>query len=185
MRYVTVALAVAACGDNAVATDPDPIDAPSIDAPSNDAAADAPPDAAQIVTCNADAHARVVAELNRASGLLYAYYAEHESFPSIATANTPATGCCAQNAGGERCCAANAADWSTGVWPVIGFALDEPQEFQFRYLGAPDEYWLWATGDRDCDDGPIVYTLVCTVLAPPSEKPFFDCRSVEPPPDID
>jgi hypothetical protein len=139
------------------------IDASAIDATAIDATPDAPPDATPPMTCNADQAAFVMGELMRARDLLLAYYAQHSAFPTGTALGSPATDCCTQNAGGTHCCAAVATDWSASPWADFGFAITQPQEFQFQYAAAiGDLATMTAHCDLDCDSTSSNWRMDCT-----------------------
>ena len=55
-----------------------------------------------------------------------------------------------------------AADWSSSpTWTTLGFKQTESFYFQYAYTGMPDGkgYMATATGNLDCDDTSIVYSM--------------------------
>ena len=67
-------------------------------------------------------------------------------------------GCCG---GPKNHCAAVPANFAADpIWKKLDFQIDEPSLFYYDYLGAATTFTATATGDLDCDNTEIVYTLV-------------------------
>jgi hypothetical protein len=47
--------------------------------------------------------------------------------------------------------------WSSGPWPVLGFAIAEPHYFQYRLSRAGDDLIVEARADLDCDEQYSLY----------------------------
>ena len=89
-------------------------------------------------------------------------FTEQGHYLEASQAFTPAQTCCAQNVGGKRQCAAVASDWdSSPTWKALGFKQTQPFYFQYAYTGSQDgkQYDATASGNVDCDELTIVYTL--------------------------
>ena len=66
-------------------------------------------------------------------------------------------GCCG---GPNNHCAANSAGFAAdAIWKALDFQIDEPSLFYYDYTGAATTFQAKATGDLDCDNTEIVYTL--------------------------
>ena len=89
-------------------------------------------------------------------------YTEHQHYVTGHQGATPAQPCCAQNVGGKKQCAAMAADWdSSPTWKALGFKQTQPFYFQYAYTGGQGgvQYEVTASGNLDCDENSIMYTL--------------------------
>lgn len=89
-------------------------------------------------------------------------YTEHQHYVTGHQGATPAQPCCAQNVGSKKQCAAVAADWdSSPTWKALGFKQTQPFYYQYAYTGSQDgkQYDATASGNLDCDELTIVYTL--------------------------
>jgi type IV pilus assembly protein PilA len=84
------------------------------------------------------------------------------SYPAVTAPATPGTDCCAQDLGGKKKCNVAAGDWGTAPWQALDFQLDEPFYFVYAYTGTATGYTATATGDLDCDNTDIIYTLTGT-----------------------
>lgn len=82
-------------------------------------------------------------------------------FPATEAPLTPATACCAQNAGGKRRCAATPSDWAAPAWRELDFAPDRDHDFQYAYKPDPggQGFHAYAVGDLDCDGTFVTYEL--------------------------
>ena len=66
-------------------------------------------------------------------------------------------GCCG---GPNNHCAANSAGFAgDAIWKALDFQIDEDSLFYYDYTGAAATFTAKATGDLDCDNTEIVYTL--------------------------
>jgi len=66
-------------------------------------------------------------------------------------------GCCG---GPKNHCAANAAGFAAdATWRALDFQIDEPNLFVYTYVGTATDFTSTASGDLDCDNIEIVYTL--------------------------
>ena len=65
---------------------------------------------------------------------------------------TPVVSCCAA-AGGK--CEPLSADWDVPTWRSIGFSMDDPHYYQYRFvssgIGSDAEFTAMAIGNLDCD----------------------------------
>ncbi len=69
-------------------------------------------------------------------------------------------GCCG---GPNNHCLANSAGFAAdAVWKALDFQVDEDSLFYYDYTGAAATFTAKATGDLDCDNTEIVYTLAGT-----------------------
>lgn len=90
-------------------------------------------------------------------------WAESGSFPKGTSAVLPAntggkTGCC--GAAADNKCPASK-DWATDpVWSALGFQIDEPSMYRYKYESADGKsFTATATGDADCDGDEAVFTV--------------------------
>ena len=88
------------------------------------------------------------------------YAVETARFPEGNVPLTPAKPCCQ---GPDQMCPAGGFD--AEVWRKLGFAIDVPHRFQFRYEQAGDEVTIEAVGDLDCDGTPVTYMLTGTLTS--------------------
>lgn len=49
--------------------------------------------------------------------------------------------------------------WNDPVWRALGFAIDQPSQFQYAYRSDGKTFTATAIGDLDCDGISVVYTL--------------------------
>jgi len=71
-------------------------------------------------------------------------------------------GCCG---GPNNHCAVDTAGFNGDtVWRALDFQVDEPSLFYYDYTGAATTFTAMATGDLDCDNNEIVYTLTGTAV---------------------
>jgi type IV pilus assembly protein PilA len=87
------------------------------------------------------------------------YYVEHSEYPQVATPGlTPAAACCGQT---NNKCAVNSTDWEgIPAWDALDFQITEPNYFQYDYTtSGGNNFAATATGDLDCDNTTVVYTL--------------------------
>jgi prepilin-type N-terminal cleavage/methylation domain-containing protein len=69
-------------------------------------------------------------------------------------------GCCG---GPNNHCAANSTGFAgNAVWKALDFQIDEDSLFYYDYTGTATGFTAKATGDLDCDNTEIVYTLAGT-----------------------
>jgi prepilin-type N-terminal cleavage/methylation domain-containing protein len=91
-------------------------------------------------------------------------YSESSSYVTGTATELPAKpgggGCCG---GPNNHCTANAAGFAAdAVWKALDFQIDEDSLFYYDYTGAATTFTAKATGDLDCDNTEIVYTLAGT-----------------------
>jgi len=91
-------------------------------------------------------------------------YSESSAYVTGTAAALPSRpgsgGCCG---GPNNHCAANAPAFvADQVWKNLDFQIDEPSLFFYNYNGTPTAFTSTATGDLDCDNIEIVYTLLGT-----------------------
>jgi prepilin-type N-terminal cleavage/methylation domain-containing protein len=108
-------------------------------------------------------------------------YSETSSFVTTSAAAKPAKpgggGCC----GGPNNKCAVVTDWATvPAWASLDFQIDEPSYFYYTYTGGTTTFAATATGDLDCDNTEITYTLNGTAT---SGNPAVSLT--EPPPNSD
>jgi type IV pilus assembly protein PilA len=69
-------------------------------------------------------------------------------------------GCCG---GPNNHCTANPTGFAgDAIWKQLDFQIDEPSLFYYDYTGTATTFTAKATGDLDCDNTEIVYTLAGT-----------------------
>lgn len=91
-------------------------------------------------------------------------YSETSSYVVGVAAALPAKpgggGCC----GGpnNHCAAVPATFAADATWKQLDFQIDEPSLFFYNYTGTAAAFTATATGDLDCDNTEIVYTLAGT-----------------------
>lgn len=96
-------------------------------------------------------------------------YATRSSYPIVATALTPGTDCCTQNAAtNKKCVGGVAADWITpATWTKLDFQIDEDFYFQYQYTGngtgLTSVFTATARADMDCDTTFVTYTQTGTI----------------------
>jgi type IV pilus assembly protein PilA len=93
-------------------------------------------------------------------------YSEASSYVVGTAAQLPAKpgggGCCG---GPNNHCAANSAGFAAdAIWKNLDFQIDEPSLFYYDYTGTATTFQAKATGDLDCDNIEIVYTLDGTAV---------------------
>jgi prepilin-type N-terminal cleavage/methylation domain-containing protein len=91
-------------------------------------------------------------------------YSEASSYVVGTAGQLPAKpgggGCCG---GPNNHCTANPTGFAAdGIWSKLDFQIDEPSLFYYDYTGAATTFTAKATGDLDCDNIEIVYTLAGT-----------------------
>jgi len=97
-------------------------------------------------------------------------YSEQSSYTVGASATLPTKpgggGCCnATPANNNHCPAVPAAFAGDLIWKQLDFQVDEPSLFYYNYNGVdPANFTATATGDLDCDNTEIVYTLTGTAV---------------------
>jgi len=93
-------------------------------------------------------------------------YSETSSFVTTSVVATPTRpgpgGCC----GGpnNHCAVVPGVTWANDTWKALDFQIDEPTLFVYAYTGGAATFAATATGDLDCDNTEIVYTLNGTAL---------------------
>jgi len=101
-------------------------------------------------------------QLNKMGKNAKRVYSESSSFVVGTAAQLPAKpgggGCC----GGpnNHCAAVPASFAADAIWKQLDFQIDEASLFYYDYTGAAATFTGKATGDLDCDNTEIVYTLV-------------------------
>lgn len=84
-----------------------------------------------------------------------------KQFPTVATATTPATACCAQPTSPK--CTPDAAQWNAPAWRALQFQLTDPHYFQYTWVGSSSAkasvFTAQALGDLDCDNTYSTYEL--------------------------
>jgi len=104
-----------------------------------------------------------VLQLNKIGKNAKRVYSETSSYVIGTAGQLPAkvaTGCC--NGGGttpNHCKAVPASFAADTVWRALDFQIDEDSLFYYDYTGAAATFTAKATGDLDCDNTEIVYTL--------------------------
>jgi hypothetical protein len=88
-------------------------------------------------------------------------YGEDGTFPIGDAPLLPLGPCCGQP--GNKCPVDPAAFGNDKVWTAVGFSLDAPSAYQFRYHSDGKTAQVQAVGDLDCDGEPAIYTLRATV----------------------
>jgi hypothetical protein len=103
-------------------------------------------------------------------------YADKHAFPTGTSSVLPARngnpiagGCCGSISTGatvDNKCAVSK-DWASDpVWKTLGFSLDEPSLYRFKYESADGKSFVaTATGDADCDEQEAVFQLKGSVDA--------------------
>jgi len=87
-------------------------------------------------------------------------------------------GCCG---GPKNHCPVDVAGFAgDAIWRTLDFQIDEPNLFIYDYSGTPNTFTAKATGDLDCDNVEIVYTLNGTSV---NGNPAYTLT--EPPPNTD
>lgn len=83
---------------------------------------------------------------------------ERARLPQEAAGPTPSVGACCDQ-GGE--CAAEAAQWAQGGWAALGFTIDDPHRYAYRYelIEGGRVAIIRAVGDLDCDNTYGTYEL--------------------------
>jgi hypothetical protein len=104
----------------------------------------------------------VTVQLGRLGRTLVRAYGETQAFPVGDSALLPAGQCCGQ--AGNKCFADPAAFASDKIWNQLGFALEEPSAYQFRYHSDDGKSaTVQSVGDLDCDGKQAIYTLRVTI----------------------
>jgi type IV pilus assembly protein PilA len=75
------------------------------------------------------------------------YYEEKHAFPA-ATEWTPARGCCGQP---NDKCAPDPEAFSGPTWRALGFSIEDPHHYQYRFRRTEGGFVVEARGDLDCD----------------------------------
>jgi len=100
-------------------------------------------------------------QLNKIGKNAKRVYSESSSYTVGSGAQLPAKpgagGCC----GGpnNHCAAVPASFAADAIWKALDFQVDEDTLFFYDYTGAAATFTAKATGDHDCDNTEIVYTL--------------------------
>ncbi len=77
-----------------------------------------------------------------------AYYAEHHGFPPSVGPTPPLGSCCGQP---KNRCAPDAKLWEDPSWKALGFALEDPHYYSYRFTSDGDQFSVGAYGDLNCD----------------------------------
>jgi type IV pilus assembly protein PilA len=89
-------------------------------------------------------------------------YSEASAYVVGTAGPTPAKpgggGCCGGT--NNHCAAVPATFAADATWKQLDFQIDEPSLFYYGYTGTATAFTATATGDLDCDNTEIVYTLV-------------------------
>jgi len=103
-------------------------------------------------------------QLNKIGKNAKRVYSETSSYVVGTATQYPAkvaTGCC--NGGGTQanhCAAVPASFAADATWKALDFQIDEDSLFYYDYTGTATAFTAKATGDLDCDNTEIVYTLL-------------------------
>src|ERR1051325_2790469 len=106
-------------------------------------------------------------QLNKIGKNAKRVYSETSAFIVGTAAQLPAKpgggGCC----GGpnNHCAAVPASFAANAVWSALDFQVDEPSLFYYDYTGTATAFTAKATGDLDCDNTEIVFTLTGATTA--------------------
>jgi type IV pilus assembly protein PilA len=106
-------------------------------------------------------------QLNKIGKNAKRVYSESSSYVVGSAGPTPAKpgggGCC----GGpnNHCVAVPATFAADATWKALDFQIDEDSLFYYNYTGTATAFTALATGDLDCDNTEIVYTLAGTATA--------------------
>jgi len=90
------------------------------------------------------------------------YAPEHAGWP--VGEDDPALNCC-EDGDSNRKCAPDPSLWTSGdpdapnVWDELNFSVDEPHHFSYAVDSDGQVLTATATGDLDCDETTVVYTL--------------------------
>ena len=106
-------------------------------------------------------------QLNKIGKNAKRYYSETSTYVLGAATQLPAkpgTGGCCGGAGASpnHCAAVPASFAGDAKWKALDFQIDEDSLFYYDYTGAAATFTGKATGDLDCDNTEIVYTLAGT-----------------------
>lgn len=95
-------------------------------------------------------------QLNRIAKQAKDHFARTGAFPRGQSQLLPPWPCCP-----ERCKALPAQAWSTDpVWAALGFSLEEPHQFRYRYESSDGaSFRVVAIADLDCDGISVVHAL--------------------------
>ena len=99
-------------------------------------------------------------QLNKLGKNAKRVYSETSAYVSGTTGlpNKPGGGGCCGGPN-NHCAAVPAAFAADPVWKSLDFQIDEPSLFYYNYDGTTTAFTATATGDLDCDNTEIVYTL--------------------------
>ncbi len=94
-------------------------------------------------------------------------YSEASSYVVGTAGPTPAKpgsgGCC--GGANNHCVAVPATFAADATWKALDFQIDEASLFYYGYTGTAAAFTATATGDLDCDNTEIVYSLVGAATA--------------------
>jgi type IV pilus assembly protein PilA len=106
-------------------------------------------------------------QLNKIGKNAKRVYSETSSYAVGTAAQLPAKpgggGCCGGT--NNHCTAVPASFAADAVWKLLDFQVDEASLFYYDYTGAAATFTAKATGDLDCDNTEIVYTLAGTATS--------------------
>lgn len=96
-------------------------------------------------------------------------YMENSQYVAGTAAGLPTKpgggGCCGGAGAQPNHCAAVPASWTADtVWKALDFEIDEDTLFYYNYTGTPTAFTATATGDLDCDNTEITYTMTGTAV---------------------
>jgi len=106
-------------------------------------------------------------QLNKVGKNAKRTYSESSSYVVGTAAQLPIKpgggGCC----GGpnNHCAAVPASFAGDPIWKALDFQIDEDSLFYYDYTGTATTFTAKATGDLDCDNTEIVYTMTGTATA--------------------
>ena len=104
----------------------------------------------------------VTLQLNLLGRMLVRIYGENQTLPVGDSAVLPAGQCCGQ--AGNKCFADPLAFTNDKVWNQIGFVLEQPIAYQFRYHSDDGKSaTVQAAADLACDGKQAIYTLRVTI----------------------
>jgi prepilin-type N-terminal cleavage/methylation domain-containing protein len=100
-------------------------------------------------------------QLNKIGKNAKRVYSETSAYTIGTAGPTPAKpgggGCC--GGANNHCVPVPASFAADTTWKALDFQIDEPSLFYYGYVGTATAFTATATGDLDCDNAEIVYTL--------------------------
>jgi len=100
-------------------------------------------------------------QLNKLGKNAKRIYSENSSYYVGTVGSTPkpvGKGCCDGGAPNNHC-AVDRDTFKAAEWKALDFQIDEPTLFYYDYDGEATSFVAHATGNLDCDDTEITYTL--------------------------